>query len=103
MRAKDLEQIIVSPRALEFGYSKLKLGFILNLPYKLEEGFQRGELLEASDQLFDVPLSIDKASTIILVNNLLILVRFIICTEDAPGMFNEFGVSFLHAIVAFHH
>ena len=56
MRAEDLKQVVIRTRALEFGDPQLKLGFVLDLPHKFEEGLQSSEFLEALDELFDVPL-----------------------------------------------
>ena len=101
--AKHLKEVVVGARPLEFSQPELKLGFVLYLLDELEESLERAEFLESCKQLLHIPLTVNEASALVAVNDLLVLVGLILGTEDAPRMLLEFGISLPQIIVSLHH
>jgi hypothetical protein len=101
--AKHLKEVVIGARALEFSQPQLKLGFVLYLLDELEEGLERAEFLESCQKLLHIPLTVNKTSALVAINDLLVLVCLILCAEDAPRVLLEFGISLSQIIVALHH
>ena len=53
--------------------------------------------------MLHIPLTIYEASTLVAINDLLVLVSLILGAEDTPGMLLEFRIPFPQIIVALHH
>ena len=86
--------VVIATRAFELHDAQFELGLVLDLVDKLEEVIDRMELLEAQNQLFDVPFRVHEAAALSGLYKLLVLVGFIV-TDYAPRMLHRSGLLLL--------